>query len=304
MQNLTICHCSRLFSSRHCYSEWLEVPSWWWSTQGDIWVFAIKTQVPHSPLKITFDKWGIQGRAVTCCRGALVSRRLCSTMKANWQSRLSKVVYVHFNPPTPHQITHVVFMETTFNTPSHGAVASLFHYVSTSEGQDAVFLPPSLTDTVVMSNDSCQGSEGASKWTDTGSVKTPRAKSTDNIIILRTLYRMMRPGESMWLMHSAVDVIPHILFKTVARRACCDCCHLERAAVAELRPTLMRFQLFQLYTEEIRAVQEVKWSVVQHPVQCQLHHLVKCQLFAAAEEASSVGSSLKNPLYTTCSAAN
>lgn len=65
---------------------------------------------------------------------------------------------------SPHaQVTHLVFVETTFNTPSHGAVASFFHYVSTSEGQDAVFLPPSLTDMVVMSNDSCQGSEGASK---------------------------------------------------------------------------------------------------------------------------------------------
>lgn len=123
-------------------------------------------------------------------------------------------------------------METTFNTPSHGAVASLFHYVSTSEGQDAVFLPPPLTDTVVMSNDSCQGSEGASKWTDTGCVKTPRAKSTDNIIILRTLYRMMRPGELMWLMRGAPDVILHILFKTVAQRACCVCCHLEGASDA------------------------------------------------------------------------
>lgn len=62
----------------------------------------------------------------------------------------------------PAQVTHLVFVET-FNTPSHGAVVSFFHYVSTSEGQDAVFLPLSLTDTVVMSNDSCQGSEGASK---------------------------------------------------------------------------------------------------------------------------------------------
>lgn len=116
----------------------------------------------------------------------------------------------------PAQVTHLVLVETTFNTPSHGAVASFFHYVSTSEGQDAVFLPPSLTDTVVMSNDSCQGSEGASKWTDTGSVKTPRAKSTDNIIILRTLYRMMRPGESIWLMHGTRRIIPHVLFKTLA----------------------------------------------------------------------------------------
>lgn len=64
---------------------------------------------------------------------------------------------------------------------------SSLHRDSTSAGQDAVFLPLFLTDTVVMSNDSCQGSGGASKWTDTGSVKTPCAKSTDNIIILKDL---------------------------------------------------------------------------------------------------------------------
>lgn len=156
----------------------------------------------------------------------------------------------------PAQVTHLVFMETTFNTPSRGAVASLFHYVSTSEGQDAVFLPPPLTDTVVMSNDSCQGSEGASKWTDTGSVKTPRTKSTDNIIILRTLYRMMRPGESMWLMHGTLHIIPHVLFKTVAQRACCDCCHLERCCCCIM---LFSYAFSVLpYTEEIRALQEVK----------------------------------------------
>lgn len=63
----------------------------------------------------------------------------------------------------PAQVTHLVFRETTFNTPSHGDLASFSHYVRTSEGQDAVFLSPPLTDTVVMSNDSCQGSEGASK---------------------------------------------------------------------------------------------------------------------------------------------
>lgn len=97
-QNVTVCHRTRMFSSCHCYSEWLEVPSWWWSTQSDIWGFAIKTQVPHAQLKITFDKWGIQGRAVTCCLGALVSRPMWFTMKANWQSRLSKVVYFHYNP--------------------------------------------------------------------------------------------------------------------------------------------------------------------------------------------------------------
>lgn len=127
----------------------------------------------------------------------------------------------------PAQVTHLIFMET-FNTPSHGPMASFFHYVSTSEGQDAVFLPQLLTDTVVMSNDSCQGSRGASKWTDTGSVKTPRAKSTDNIIILRTLYRMMRPGESMWLMRGTQHIIPHVLFKTLAQRGCCESWHLER----------------------------------------------------------------------------
>lgn len=143
-------------------------------------------------------------------------------------------------------------MEATFNTPSHGAMASFFHYVSTSEGQDAVFLPPSLTDMVVMSNDSCQGSEGASKWTDTGSVKTPRAKSTDNIIILRTLYRMMRPGESIWLMHGTQHLIPHVLFKTLAQRGCCDCW----GAVTELCLSVKHFQF--CYTQEIKAAQEAK----------------------------------------------
>lgn len=131
------------------------------------------------------------------------------------------------SPPCPSH-TSGIHGNTQFNTPSHGAVASLFHYVSTSEGQDAVFLPTPLTDMVVMSNDSCQGCEGASKWTDTGSVKTPYAKSTDNIVILRTLFRMMRPGESMWLMHGTLHIILHVLFKMVAQRACCDCCPLER----------------------------------------------------------------------------
>lgn len=70
-----------------------------------------------------------------------------------------KSSYLPLQSP-PAQVTHLVVSETTFNTPSHRALASLFHYVSTSEGQDAVFLSPPLTDTVVMSNDGCQGSEG------------------------------------------------------------------------------------------------------------------------------------------------
>lgn len=72
-----------------------------------------------------------------------------------------------------------------------------------------------------MSNDSCQSSAGASKWTDSGSVKTPHAKSTDNIIILRALHKMMRPTESDWL-------IDHVLFETGARRARSGRCHLDR----------------------------------------------------------------------------
>lgn len=39
------------------------------------------------------------------------------------------------------QVTHLVFMETAFNTPSHPLVAAFFHYVSTSKGQDAVSAP-------------------------------------------------------------------------------------------------------------------------------------------------------------------
>lgn len=148
------------------------------------------------------------------------------TMKSKLTVKSVKSSLLRLQSP-PAQITHLIFMET-FNTPSHGAMASFCHYVSTSEEQDAVFLPLPLTDTVVISNDSCQGSEGASKWTDTGSVKTPRAKSTDNIIILRTLYRMMKPGESMWLMRGTQHIIPHVLFKTLASRRCCECWHLER----------------------------------------------------------------------------
>jgi len=157
----------------------------------------------------------------------------------------------------PAQVTHLVFLETTFNTPSHRAVASFFHYVSTSEGQDAAFLPPPLTDTAVMSNDGCQGSEGASKWTDTGSVKTPRTETTDNIIILRTLFRLMRPGESMWLMRGTRHIIPHVLFKTLARGWLVVTASTRRGAVAELRSSVKPFQFTE---EEIRAAQEVKYG--------------------------------------------
>lgn len=68
------------------------------------------------------------------------------------------------NPPSA-RVTYLIFIETTFNTPFHQDAPSLssLHRDSTSAGQDAVFLPLFLTDTVVMSNDSCQGSGGASK---------------------------------------------------------------------------------------------------------------------------------------------
>lgn len=73
----------------------------WGSTQGDIWDSAIKTQIPHAYLKISFDKWGIRGRAFTCCWGVLTSLQMYFTVKANWQSWLSKVVIVHYSLPLP-----------------------------------------------------------------------------------------------------------------------------------------------------------------------------------------------------------
>lgn len=214
--------------------------------------------------------------------GVLVSWWMSFTMKANWQSRVSKVVCFHYSPPHLAQVTHLVFIETTFNAPSCRAVASFFHYVSTSEGQDAVFLPPSLTDMVVMSNDSCQGSEGASKWTDTGSVKAPRAKSTDNIIIRRTLYRMMRPGESMWLMHGTQHVIPHIYLRRSLRGTIVTDA-TWRGAVVGLCWSVIHFQ-FGHTQREIIAVQEVKHG----PKSCLTlvcSRLGKCQLWVP--EASS-----------------
>lgn len=42
------------------------------------------------------------------------------------------------------------------------------------------------------------------------------SKSTDNIIILKTLYRVMRPGESIWLMRLSQRIIPRVLLKTLA----------------------------------------------------------------------------------------
>lgn len=129
---------------------------------------AIKTQIPPAYLKITFDKWGIQGRTVTCCWRVLVSRRMCFATKASWQSRVSKVVCFHYSLPLPK--SHIWYSWKLHLTHPLTLSWQLFFIMLAPPKGRMLFLLLCLTDTVVMSNDSCQGSEGASKWTDTGSV--------------------------------------------------------------------------------------------------------------------------------------
>lgn len=127
------------------------------------------------------DGWG---RALTCCWVAPASLprhregklTVTTVMKSHHPSRSTPP-----SSPTPPQlpsailITHPVFLETTFNAPwsGGGESSSHRHCVCTSDGQDATSWPPfALTDTLLMSRDGCQCSEGVSKWTDSGGVNT------------------------------------------------------------------------------------------------------------------------------------
>lgn len=152
---------------------------------------------------------GIQGRAVTDCRGASC---LCKCTLPSKQTD-SRDCQMYFSSITALRLPHSHIWYWWKQHLTH----PVLHYVHTSEGQDALLPSPSLTDTVDMSNDSCRGSEGASKWTKWQCEDT--SKSTDNTIILKTLYRMMRSGESIWLTRSKRHMVPHALLG----RWCWDC---------------------------------------------------------------------------------
>lgn len=78
-----------------CYCYWKDF-KFWWSAQGDIWDSAIKTRIMRAYLKNNIWQVRDPGASIRWLPvGVLVSRRMCFTMKANCQSRVSEVVYFH-----------------------------------------------------------------------------------------------------------------------------------------------------------------------------------------------------------------